>query len=196
MMTEDEDVIVESRAMRTFQAGEAITMYYGARSNTELMKYSGFVQPENAYDFVPVYLHLPAEEPLAAFKAKVFLQKADVEVVTTEPESDGWIFPLDIGWGKNSLAFALSVARVLITGKEGINSLLKSGERLPSKSLGDEEEESGARSMLREALKTQLGAYEEAELKRSGEMSDSARKLISELQSEEKKILEFALSDI
>jgi hypothetical protein len=51
---------VEYSAMKSFAAGDAITMFYGRRPNTELLLYSGFVQSDNAHDKVLVHVPLTA----------------------------------------------------------------------------------------------------------------------------------------
>lgn len=49
-------------ANKTFAAGEEITMCYGHRSNEELLLYSGFCLPHNAYDTCTVHVQLPIAE--------------------------------------------------------------------------------------------------------------------------------------
>lgn len=192
-LTGDGDVLVESRAMRTFKAGEPITMFYGERPNTQLLQFSGFVQPDNAYDFVPIYLHLAPDADLAAFKAKVVLGKMEVEAKELDA-GRGWIIPLQITTGADSIERALSVARILVTGKDGISAMLKSGSGLPCDPLEDESEELTAQEIVRNTLFNALNTYQESEKGTGHAASDQAKELISQLHDEEKKLLLTALS--
>jgi SET domain len=45
---------VHCTAMKTFATGDPLTIFYGHRSNVELLLYSGFVQPDNPHDHVEI----------------------------------------------------------------------------------------------------------------------------------------------
>lgn len=47
-------VEVECKAMRSFKKGEALTIFYGERSNVELLLFSGFILDHNDFDSVNI----------------------------------------------------------------------------------------------------------------------------------------------
>lgn len=189
----DGEVVVESRAMCDFAEGEPITMCYGKRPNMELLLYSGFVQPDNENDKVPLDLLLQADADLAKFKAKVVLAKARIAVEELD-DGRGWIVPLSIDASAESGERALAVARVMAAEKDRIGEILKSGEGLPRSPLADEVEEAGAKAIVRKALQSALKDYEEAEERRPETLSPVAKELVVQLHNEERKLYRRMLS--
>ncbi|KAM7349606.1 SET domain containing 3 [Cochliomyia hominivorax] len=57
---------MESKAQEDFKKGEQVFIYYGDRSNAELMTYNGFLNPQNPKDSVSIKLGLSASDPLFA----------------------------------------------------------------------------------------------------------------------------------
>ncbi|XP_065309633.1 actin-histidine N-methyltransferase [Dermacentor albipictus] len=58
-------------AMRDFQTGEEVTIFYGKRTNAEFFIHNGFVFPDNRYDAVDIKLGVSKQDPLYAIKAKL-----------------------------------------------------------------------------------------------------------------------------
>lgn len=180
-ISEEEGVVVESRAMRNFDEGDDISMSYGQRGNVDLLLYSGFVQAGNEYDRVPLDLQLTDQMELAKFKAQVVLGKVGMAVEQLE-EEDGWIVPLSVGKARESTVRALAVARVMAAGKKSVGALLKGGEELMRKPLGVVEEEERAKGIVREAAEKRLDQYKET-------CGDGvAAELITKLHEEETSI--------
>ena len=63
--------VTEFNAMRSFSAGEQIRMFYGARSNAELLLHSGFVMPNNRYDYLVIKLGVGSQDALGPLKARL-----------------------------------------------------------------------------------------------------------------------------
>lgn len=187
-LSADGEVVVESKAMRDFEEGEAITMSYGERPNVELLLYSGFVQTDNEYDKVALDLRLTKEMALAKFKAKVVLGKVNMTVEELEGEQ-GWIVPLTVDASNESAERALGVARVMVARKESVGRLLKGGEESMRKPLEGEEEDK-ARRVVREAAERKVQEYKEV---REG-VSKAAQELIGKLHEEEKKVYQHVLT--
>lgn len=61
----------ECYALRDFKAGEQINIFYGARSNAELLVHSGFVYPENDMDRTAIKLGISKSDSLYDRKAKL-----------------------------------------------------------------------------------------------------------------------------
>jgi SET domain len=53
---------VQCTAMRRFAIGDPVTIFYGQRSNVELLLYSGFVQPNNPHDHVKIKMHFECND--------------------------------------------------------------------------------------------------------------------------------------
>ncbi|KAI0563802.1 histone-lysine N-methyltransferase setd3 [Gracilaria domingensis] len=157
-------VTVECRAMRTFDVGEPITIFYGARPNVKLLLFSGFVQPDNAYDTLPVSLKISREELLAPLKARALAKMGiDVEMDTVETGSEeqesnnGWVCNVVIGRG--IVAEALAVARVVSMDKAALTDWLKRGAHLPERAAVDADAEVNARRMVAAVVRGKLELY-------------------------------------
>eukprot|EP00039_Didymoeca_costata_P017199 m.317142 g.317142 ORF g.317142 m.317142 type:complete len:432 (+) comp16504_c2_seq30:2031-3326(+) len=61
----------EYKAMRSFKKGDQILMFYGARSNCDLLVHSGFVLEENPHDFLTIKLGVGKADPLSTLKTKL-----------------------------------------------------------------------------------------------------------------------------
>lgn len=88
---ETETVTVDCDAMRTFKEGDAITIFYGRRQNSELLLFSGFLQKDNIYDKVSIPLVLRKTDPLCSMKLRI-MEKAKVVAMpqkdpSNEPDS-------------------------------------------------------------------------------------------------------------
>uniref|UniRef100_A0A7S2RJB8 protein-histidine N-methyltransferase n=1 Tax=Mucochytrium quahogii TaxID=96639 RepID=A0A7S2RJB8_9STRA len=82
--------IVECMAMEDFKQGEQFSIFYGERSNSELLVYSGFVlEPGcNAYEKVKVPFKLDESDPLYKLR-NLLLKKTNMESwLTLSPERD------------------------------------------------------------------------------------------------------------
>lgn len=58
-------------AMRDFEPGQEVTIFYGKRTNAEFFIHNGFVFPDNRYDAVDIKLGVSKQDPLFAVKAKL-----------------------------------------------------------------------------------------------------------------------------
>lgn len=58
-------------AMRDFDEGEQVTIFYGKRSNAEFLIHNGFVCRDNIRDAVDIKLGISKKDPLFATKAKL-----------------------------------------------------------------------------------------------------------------------------
>ncbi|XP_054264332.1 actin-histidine N-methyltransferase-like [Macrosteles quadrilineatus] len=61
----------ECLAWRDFNAGEQVFIFYGARSNADLLVHNGFVYPDNIHDSFRIRLGVAKSDPLSAQRAKV-----------------------------------------------------------------------------------------------------------------------------
>ncbi|KAK3599000.1 hypothetical protein CHS0354_007455 [Potamilus streckersoni] len=61
----------ECFALRDFQKDEQIFIFYGARSNAELLVHNGFVYPENEHDRIAIKLGISKEDPLFQLKSEL-----------------------------------------------------------------------------------------------------------------------------
>ncbi|XP_049851212.1 actin-histidine N-methyltransferase-like [Schistocerca gregaria] len=61
-------------AMKNFERGEQAYMYYGPRSNSELLLYQGFVDCENPHDYTLFYTSIPETDPLFEKKQQLLKQ--------------------------------------------------------------------------------------------------------------------------
>jgi SET domain len=66
---------VECTAMRNFSSGDPITIFYGQRSNVDLLLYSGFVQPENPHDLVDVAIPFEGNDKRTRIQKTVSFQR-------------------------------------------------------------------------------------------------------------------------
>jgi len=68
-------------AHREFQAGEQFTIFYGVRSNADLLIHNGFVFPDNQTDSLTVKLGVAKTDPLSATRLKL-LEKLELHNTT------------------------------------------------------------------------------------------------------------------
>ncbi|TMW55890.1 hypothetical protein Poli38472_008538 [Pythium oligandrum] len=66
--------VISCNAIRAFSKDEQVTMYYGPRSNDQLLVYSGFVMKNNPHDFVSIQLSLREDDPLLKIR-RLLIQK-------------------------------------------------------------------------------------------------------------------------
>jgi hypothetical protein len=66
---------VECTAMKNFSSGDPITIFYGQRSNIDLLLYSGFVQPENLHDLVDVTIPFEGNDMRTRIQKTVGFQR-------------------------------------------------------------------------------------------------------------------------
>jgi len=67
-----ESQMLESTAVRDFKKGAEIKMFYGERPNVELFVYSGFIIPDNIYNWTTLRLEFPLpNDPLKDQKLKI-----------------------------------------------------------------------------------------------------------------------------
>lgn len=182
LFKEGSGVCVHFSAMRDFQEGEAVTMSYGNRSNVELVLYSGFVQRGNMNDVVVVKIGMDDKVEIAAFKARV-LGRLGVDVRGVK--GNGWEVFVRVGIGKEGISFAVSVARVVVMDKVGMNEMLKSGHALPDREM-NRDAELRARGLVVKAMEDKLMQYDEVE---KGKVGEEARQLIDELHECDKVLL-------
>uniref|UniRef100_G3MTS6 protein-histidine N-methyltransferase n=1 Tax=Amblyomma maculatum TaxID=34609 RepID=G3MTS6_AMBMU len=63
--------MVRCYAMRDFDKGEEVTIFYGKRTNAEFFIHNGFVFEDNRYDAVDIKLGVSKKDPLFAVKSKL-----------------------------------------------------------------------------------------------------------------------------
>jgi histone-lysine N-methyltransferase SETD3 len=61
----------ECAAMQDFSVGDQIVMFYGPRTNSELLLHSGFVMEENPHDIITVKLGVGKGDALGSLKSKL-----------------------------------------------------------------------------------------------------------------------------
>ncbi|XP_067011373.2 actin-histidine N-methyltransferase [Anabrus simplex] len=61
----------ECMAVRPFRAGEQVFIFYGPRTNSELLVHNGFVYPDNKHDALPIRLGVSRADPLQPLRAKL-----------------------------------------------------------------------------------------------------------------------------
>lgn len=70
---DEADNCCKSLAMLDFRDGEQVYIFYGQRSNADLLVHNGFVYPDNANDKVNIYLGISKSDPLYNMKAKILI---------------------------------------------------------------------------------------------------------------------------
>ena len=73
----DETKSVESFAMRSFEAGEEVTICYGNRPNYELFVHNGFIFTDNPFDRMKIPLGKLVTFKLVLLLSRVGRQKVD-----------------------------------------------------------------------------------------------------------------------
>lgn len=61
----------KSLAVKDFMAGEQVCIFYGERSNAELLVHNGFVFEANVHDRVSIQLGVSKSDPLYQMKDKL-----------------------------------------------------------------------------------------------------------------------------
>ncbi|DBA04830.1 TPA: hypothetical protein N0F65_004467 [Lagenidium giganteum] len=75
--------LVTCETMRAFRAGEQVRMFYGPRSNKQLLLYSGFVVEGNVHNRVPLAFSVDAaSDPLAKIRQMVLSKAAPSPALT------------------------------------------------------------------------------------------------------------------
>lgn len=182
-----DEASVECAAMRTFEKGDAITIFYGNRPNVELLLYSGFVQADNEFDQVLVPIRFDAEDRRENV-AKVVLARRELHAAGLEAIS---------GVDDNgSMTLAGSVS-----GKDGgcVDEVLATVARVRATALdgGDTGGDGavGTVEVLVNAINQVLKTYETSRPV-DQESSGVAEGLVCRLHSEEKRILCHALTEL
>lgn len=188
-----EDDCSECFALRDFAQGEQILIFYGARSNAELLIHSGFVYPDNEWDRIAVKLGISKGDPLYDRKQDL-LTNLGLEVSRSFFIHGGRI-PVD----PQILAFL----RVFCMSEENLkefNSVALTEEKMES--IGDmerpvsRENEEKVWSFLETRSTLLLKAYtttaeEDCDLLKSADYNEN-QKLLIHLRMCEKKILRSA----
>ncbi len=84
---ETDTVTVECDAMRSFNEGDPVTIFYGTRPNSEMLLFSGFLQKDNVYDKASIPLVLRKTDPLYSLKLRL-LEKAKVVAMPQKDETN------------------------------------------------------------------------------------------------------------
>ncbi|PXF47428.1 Histone-lysine N-methyltransferase setd3 [Gracilariopsis chorda] len=195
-----ESITVECRAMRSFKAGDPVTIFYGPRPNEKLLLFSGFVHPDNAYDTIPVSLPISRSDPLSPLKARALSKMGvDVQLATvstpTSEEGVGKSWLCNVVVGRGVIGEALAVARVLAMDKGALTDWLKRGAYLPERAAVDSSAEEDAKAQVAEAVRSKLRLYNS--LQEDGNESPNAlhnrTAEVRELLLSEKRLLELDL---
>lgn len=178
---------VECAAMRTFEKGAAITIFYGKRPNIELLLYSGFVQPENEFDAVPITVSFKGEDRrenvTKVVLARRQLNECGLEA-STGTDENGFMTLSGSVTGKDGG----SVDDVLITTAKVKTMRLTEGE-------SNHDSPDGAVQVLVDAINYSLTTYGTTP-PREGKEATPAHALVSKLLAEEKRLLQSAVSKL
>lgn len=160
------NVSVECSAMRKFDVNDEVTIFYGMRPNSELLLFSGFVQPNNEFDTYAIPLPLRRSDPLHPLKRRV-LEKAKVAIypklrpdadplARNEADVEEWIARVHANSDGSMSCNALAVARIISMDKATLVTFLRSGHALPPKGSTDE---NSALNVIIEAAKGVVERY-------------------------------------
>lgn len=61
----------KSMSVRDFKAGEQVCIFYGERSNADLLVHNGFVFEDNAHDNVCIQLGVSKSDPLFQMRERL-----------------------------------------------------------------------------------------------------------------------------
>ncbi|KDO35002.1 hypothetical protein SPRG_01065 [Saprolegnia parasitica CBS 223.65] len=138
-------------AMTSFAPGEQLTIFYGPRPNAELLVYSGFCLPVNAYDTLRLRLVAGPDDALWKVRAMVLTKLGatlDGDAALVRVTSDG--------------AFAAAIdqrtTHVLLLDKAGLGAALRS---LPAFLPWTDEVAARAKSLLAQAAAAQLASLQQ-----------------------------------
>lgn len=197
------DVNVECLAMRNFDVNDHITIFYGMRPNSELLLFSGFVQPNNEFDTFVIPLPLSRADALHALKKRV-LEKAKVAVfpklrdnadplAPKDADVEQWIMRVRANSDGSIGDDGLGVARIISMDKLSLASFLRSGDSLPAKGSTDE---ALALNVIVEAAKGVIQRYEKVsgDSVAADSIQETQIRLINELLVEEQNLLRRVIS--
>lgn len=187
------DVNVQYRAMKAFESGEAITIFYGPRPNHQLLQFSGFVQEDNPYDEVPLTVRIGCCVELAPFKARL-IGKAGMDI-EEEPSGCCWNVSVNVEEGGENIAKLIALCRILVMDKAGISNLLKSGDSLPTAQL-DDVSELAARELARRTIGSKLAEYEAVAIAKDGKVGSGTNRLIQQLHVADMGVLKKSMSKV
>lgn len=192
--SDSNQVFVECNAMRDFGSGDAVTICYGSRPNTELLLFSGFVQPDNLFDRYSLPLLIPGSDSLSPLKQRV-LEKAKVAVFpseNTDPQNPQSVAKVNANSDGTISPDGLAVARVIVMDKQALTDFFRSGKLLPISPLSNEDLEKNAMNLIADIAKRLKERYMEAVAMCSDEskVTVSQRNAIQDLHSEERRHLE------
>ena len=192
-------VSVECIAMKKFESGDDVTIFYGMRPNSELLLFSGFVQPNNEYDTYAIPLPLRRSDPLHPLKKRV-LEKAKVAIypklrndadplAPNDSDVEEWIARVHANSDGSMSEDGRAVARIISMDKAALATFLRSGDILPPRGST---EEALALSVIVEAANGVLERY----LKPTSDtlavdaIQETQLRLINQLLTEERNLLQ------
>lgn len=184
VIVEGNRAAVELSAMTDFASGDQVTMFYGRRPNVQLLLFSGFVEPRNEFDQVPIDIVLDRTAPLAQFKARVLIKNG----ISVEEDTDVWRCRVKIGREHDSLAPAFGVAAVVCMDKDALGDYLKAGSAI-TKPL--DESTSDECALLSNALESKIALYNSPLT--PSDVQPGPRRLVAELHACELSILHAAM---
>jgi hypothetical protein len=120
--------VVVCHAKRAFAVDEEVAMFYGPRTNEQLLMYSGFVDDANAWDRTTIQLALNASDPLLKIR-RLIIQKelAKDSSVALGDES----VQIQVGTDGSLVSYAaLRVLQILNLSKESLTKALRSSATL------------------------------------------------------------------
>lgn len=186
-----DSVTVECAAMRTFETGDAITIFYGNRPNVELLLYSGFVQVGNEFDQVLVPVAFDGQDRRENV-ARVVLARRELDAAGLQAISGvgaggcmtlaGNVSGKDGGCIDAALGTIAKVRAMVLEGGDKVNDY-----------------DAGAAEVLVSAIKQVLKSYETSwsvDQVSSEESCGLAETLVRQLHTEEKRILSHALEEL
>lgn len=184
---------VECAGMRAFAEGEALTIFYGPRSNVELLLFSGFVQRGNPHDAVTVGIKLDSAEKRENVARMVELRRRG-RGVASGVDADGGMVAAGAVVGRDG---GVADDRLVLIAK------VKAADVADLKDVDEEEGadvDEKARGVLIESIQATLDAYGSKlldceELKDAIDESSSTvgRDLVRQLHEEETRILHEAI---
>lgn len=186
-----ESLSVECRAMRDFNAGEPITMFYGARPNIQLAIYSGFVYPNNPYDENSITIRPVVQTLLVQLKMRCLAKRGFIVHQNKEDcgENEGYV--ININSNSSSIEKAVAIAAVFAMDKDTFGTYLRSDETFPNTT---ELQRLQSLQIVEDALVQKLDEYlhTNSNVNQVTQISDRDY-LITDLHKFEKRLLENSL---
>lgn len=125
-------VSIECRAMRNFNAGEPVTMFYGPRPNVQFALYSGFVYPNNPHDESSITINPVVDSLLIQLKIRC-LEKKGFHIHQNREDAAGRKgYVVNINNNPSSIEKATAIAVVFAMDKPTFTTYLRNNDTFPN----------------------------------------------------------------